>query len=127
MNSGMDLVDTASEFVFQKLFGCLVGQRKYVALRLLPQEAVLKNVLTPEERETFTRWLQRRSLILITHLEEVTSRARVLVGAVHITWDVLQLPALQMLQVGHLTGSSLRGRRCALNPQPFPSCTILGW
>ena len=63
------------------------------------QEAVIKKTLKPEEKETFFNWMKRRSLILITHLRDVNSGSRVLVGAVHITWDILQLPALQMLEV----------------------------
>ena len=60
---------------------------------------IKKTLLKPEEKDTFSNWMKRRSLILITHLEEVTSGSKVIVGAVHITWDILQLPALQMLEV----------------------------
>ena len=60
---------------------------------------MVKKTLKLEEKETFSNWMKRRSLILITVLQEVTSGSKVIVGAVHITWDILQLPALQMLEV----------------------------
>ena len=86
---------------------------------IVVQEAVIKKTLKPEEKDTFSNWMKRRSLILITHLEEVTSGSKVIVGAVHITWDILQLPALQMLEVSGagLTERGVRegGVRDALN------------
>ena len=68
---------------------------------------MIKKTLKSEEKETFSNWMKRRSLILITVLQEVTTGSKVIVGAVHATWDILQLPALQMLEV-----SSKRGYRC---------------
>ncbi len=56
------------------------------------------STLPENEKEAFKRWLHRRSLILITHLQH-TSGNKLIVGNTHITWDILQLPALQMLQV----------------------------
>ena len=57
------------------------------------------STLPENEKEAFQRWLHRRSLILITHLQHVSGN-KLILGNTHITWDILQLPALQMLQVG---------------------------
>ena len=52
-----------------------------------------------EEKEDFTKSLKRHSVMLMTHLQEVTSGVKVIVGAVHLIWDVFQVPALKTLQV----------------------------
>ena len=52
-----------------------------------------------EEKEDLNKWLKRHSVMLLTHLQEVTSGVKVIVGAVHLIWDVFQVPALKTLQV----------------------------
>ena len=63
------------------------------------QAAVAKNTVKAEEVEDFSTWLKRHSVMLMTHLQEVTSGVKVIVGAVHLIWDAFQVPALRMLQV----------------------------
>ena len=62
-------------------------------------DAVFKSLLKSEEVQSFTDWLKEPNLLLTTHLQEVKSGSKVIVGATHLKWEGFQLPALKMLQV----------------------------
>ena len=58
-----------------------------------------KSSLSDEEKTALRSWLEERNLIIVTQLEHIPSKTKLLIGNIHVTWTLFKRPCLQTLQV----------------------------
>ena len=77
-----------------------------------------KSTLSDEEKLALQNWLQERNLIIVTQLEHIPSKIKLLIGNIHVTWTLFKCPNLQILQVCNIL-------RCALQLKENEKCLFI--